>query len=165
MISVWTSGNFLERFWAKIDRAGPDECWPWRASGVRGRGRIWIDGRMVLAPRVAKAISDRAWTSDEFAACHSCDSPACCNPGHIWWGTAADNTRDASAKGRLRGPSPHSHCKRGHPLNDETRLTGVNRGCRICKRERFTAWQRKYREGRSPASPVGAADAPEGDTL
>jgi len=38
---------------------------------------------------------------DAMMACHTCDNPICCNPGHLWWGTAAENMQDASAKGRM----------------------------------------------------------------
>lgn len=34
-------------------------------------------------------------------AMHSCDNPPCCNLAHLTWGTKADNTQDASRKGRL----------------------------------------------------------------
>lgn len=34
--------------------------------------------------------------------CHSCDVPACCNPRHLWWGTAAENNEDCRRKGRKR---------------------------------------------------------------
>lgn len=31
--------------------------------------------------------------------CHACDNPPCCNPGHLWRGTALDNNHDRIAKG------------------------------------------------------------------
>jgi hypothetical protein len=35
---------------------------------------------------------------------HSCDTPLCCNPGHLSLGTQQDNMNDASLRGRtLRG--------------------------------------------------------------
>lgn len=32
--------------------------------------------------------------------CHHCDTPACCNPAHLFAGTARDNVRDCLSKGR-----------------------------------------------------------------
>lgn len=34
---------------------------------------------------------------------HRCDVPRCCNPGHLWVGTQADNMADRDAKRRWRG--------------------------------------------------------------
>lgn len=34
--------------------------------------------------------------------CHRCDTPACCNPTHLFLGTAKDNTQDMDRKGRGR---------------------------------------------------------------
>jgi hypothetical protein len=41
--------------------------------------------------------------------CHSCDNPGCCNPRHLWQGTAADNNADRSRKGRTKRQLGEEH--------------------------------------------------------
>lgn len=41
--------------------------------------------------------------------CHSCDTPNCFNPDHLWEGTHSDNANDKHAKGRV--PKGSSHYK------------------------------------------------------
>ena len=36
---------------------------------------------------------------------HRCDNRKCCNPQHLFWGTASDNVRDCILKGRRPGKS------------------------------------------------------------
>jgi hypothetical protein len=45
--------------------------------------------------------------------CHSCDTPACCNPAHLFVGTAADNMADCKKKGRNSLP-PHKYGEEHH---------------------------------------------------
>jgi hypothetical protein len=85
-----------------VDRtAGPEACWPW--TGYRNRGgygRVYADARMQYAHRLAWEQANGPIPAG-LDICHTCDNPPCCNPSHLWAGTARENLRDAAAKGRL----------------------------------------------------------------
>lgn len=93
------------RFWARVDKRGPDECWPWlghlnqHGYGMcAGRGLI-ADNAHRWAWRLARGeIPAGLWVL------HRCDNRVCVNPDHLWLGTAKDNTQDMLAKGRNRPP-------------------------------------------------------------
>jgi len=86
--------------------AGPDECWPWLGFiENHGYGRVRRDGRFILAHRFVYEEMVGA-IPDDLDLLHSCDSPPCCNPSHLFPGTHQDNMRDMVLKGRaqrLRG--------------------------------------------------------------
>jgi hypothetical protein len=93
-------GTLAERFWAKVDQRGPDECWPWLAStNQQGYGQINIDGRPHLSSRVALELTQGP-LAPGLSACHHCDNPPCCNPAHLYAGTKADNMNDYLERGR-----------------------------------------------------------------
>lgn len=36
----------MKRFWSKVQRAGPDECWEWTASKtLDGYGQFWLKSK------------------------------------------------------------------------------------------------------------------------
>ena len=94
------------RFWSKVDRRGPTECWPWKAmTDPRGYGRINAGGRgkPLLAHRVSWALAFGPPPND-LHVCHHCDNPPCVNPRHLFLGDDRANMRDCSSKGRIKVP-------------------------------------------------------------
>jgi hypothetical protein len=104
------------RFWRMVDTAGPvpaarpelGPCWTWTGTTQPdGYGKISGDrgGRRATmrAHRVSWELHLGPIPRGVFVL-HRCDTPRCVNPGHLFLGTAADNSRDMVAKGRsLRG--------------------------------------------------------------
>lgn len=92
--------SLSDRFWAKVDRRGPDECWPWTATrDGGGYGRIRVDGKLRPATHAAYVIA-HGYMRPGAHVLHRCDNPPCVNPSHLFLGDPGVNARDRSAKGR-----------------------------------------------------------------
>lgn len=92
-----------QRFWVKVDRRGPKECWAWTAAvNEHGYGVFNPDGRHSGPSTKAHRFSIALAGIDpgELVVRHSCDNPPCVNPAHLSVGTSADNSADMVARGR-----------------------------------------------------------------
>lgn len=138
-----------ERFWAKVDRRGPSDCWLWKAS-TRGKngvryGSMDFRGRRESAHRVAWILTYgdipliRGLDSHGVCVLHSCDQPLCVNPAHLSLGTHEANMVDKALRQRDTQKNK-THCKRGHPRNPANTWVDPKRGtkhCRVCSKLRM----------------------------
>lgn len=147
-----------ERFWAKVDKRGPDECWPWTATGnQKGYGFFSYKCQNVVASRFCLIIEGFFPPQTGMFALHSCDNPRCVNPAHLRWGTASDNMIDKITRGRQPPRKFKSHCRNGHPFEGRNLMfkkTGERNGCRTCSnKNRKRRWlESKALQGLEQAS-------------
>jgi hypothetical protein len=141
-----------EKLWAKVDRRGAGECWPWLGKvTTHGYGKVFHDGRLQGVHRLTYEalvgpipdglmLDHTCHDPAECAGGPSCPHRSCCNPAHMEPVTNHQNI--------MRGNTPaarhaaKTHCPQGHPYDEEnTRYRmrdgrRVGRDCRQCARDR-----------------------------
>lgn len=96
-----------DRFWAKVNKRGPSDCWDWTGShDQHGYGQIRISRRAVKAHRFSYELH-KGPIPEGLDCLHHCDRPSCVNPDHLYAGDAKQNTADAIARGRAVMPPPN----------------------------------------------------------
>lgn len=130
----------IARFWAKVDRRGPDECWLWTGAVNNNRyGIFYYAGHLVGPHRFAKALDDaivipdwHIWQID-----HMCLTKRCVNPAHLQWVPTAGGVNGQLHFERKFGD--RTTCSNGHPwieANLYRRDYGGRhyKACNICRR-------------------------------
>ena len=95
----------IARFWNKVKKGDPDECWEWIAGkSGSGYGSFTVHGakgrKIHNAHKLAWIVSNSRPVPKGLVVMHSCDNKACVNPGHLSIGTPFENIRDCRLRGR-----------------------------------------------------------------
>lgn len=86
-----------------------DGCWEWLGCKKNGYGYFYSKTLPRLAHRAVWTTLKGEITIGLYI-CHKCNNPSCCNPAHLYPGTARDNSDDQMRRG-LRGPITYSWAK------------------------------------------------------
>jgi hypothetical protein len=112
------------RFWAKVQKCGPDDCWPWIAKSITwGYGSWRVRKVLFRSNRVAWVLTKRQLVPDGLDVRHSCHNRACCNPAHLSPGTRKQNMQDSVRAGRTKGIRVGS--KNGRAQLDEAKVRKI----------------------------------------
>lgn len=102
----------VSRFWRLVDVGAEDECWPWTGYlNDDGYGLFVFHGRRHGAHELAFSFTFGEKRHPNLDTCHSCDTPACCNPSHLRFDTRQSNVDEMVSRGRAASP--------GRKLTDE----------------------------------------------
>lgn len=151
---VLTYADEETRFWANVDKRGPDDCWHW--TGLiddGGYGRISVSNMSRLAHRWSCERYNGPVLPDQHVdhVCHNRDRTCqrgpkclhrrCVNPAHLEAVSPATNTHRANG-------ATEDVCRAGHPRTEENtkHLPGGGRTCLLCRRAAGRRYARKKRE-------------------
>ena len=137
------NSSIKDRFFQKVNKT--DSCWLWTgALSSRGYGSFGVNGKTTAAHRYSYQIHT-GQIPKGFVICHTCDTPSCVNPDHLWAGPQSENMKDMFNKNR-QGTSNRRKdaCKKGHSFEEFEPLVYIKRQgrqfgkeyriCKECKR-------------------------------
>lgn len=81
--------------------------------------------KAVRATHVALNLHGRPQPSDDALALHHCDVKLCVNPDHLYWGTYADNKRDAVERGLWELKAPAKGERSGHATLTDAQVSEI----------------------------------------
>lgn len=152
---LWQPPTPEDRFWAKVDKNGPDgfhsqtgenlgPCWLWTAGRSDGYGVLRVGGRSVKAHRFAYKLLVGPIPSG-LQPDHLCRVRLCVRPDHLEPVTSRENTLRGESFAARR--AARTHCVQGHaysPENTYVRRKG-GRHCRACGRVWVAAYSARKR--------------------
>lgn len=130
------------RFWTKVVKGGPGDCWAWSGEHTpKGYGRFVFGGRArrrEYAHRVSWTLA-RGPIPDGMVIDHVCRNRGCCNPDHMEVVTSRENT--LRGDGVTAAHAQKTHCRNGHPLSGDNvsvvkngKKQAMARKCLACRR-------------------------------
>ena len=117
LLNAASDDAIVERYFAKISRAGSASCWLWTgAISGKGHGRFWIGGGVVVVAHRFGWLINAGSDVQELpeVVSHSCDNPLCQNPAHLHASTFSTNRIEyLQRRGTPRSPLRDKRGARG----------------------------------------------------
>ncbi len=114
--------DILERFLNKVMPEPNTGCWLWIGAKFNdGYGSFYLNGENVRAHRFSYLYHIGA--ADNLNVCHTCDTPSCVNPQHLFLGTHKQNVEDKVRKGRQAIGMNHGRSKLNWDIVKEIRAS------------------------------------------
>ena len=120
-----------ERFFGQSQLNRSDECLALvtvlRAQGLWSKFHFGARNKYILAHRFSYLSSYHGFLPDKLI-CHTCDTPSCVNPNHLYAGPSADNSRDMAERGRGTCGERNHHAKLTREQVEEIRACPHQQG-------------------------------------
>ena len=142
-----------ERFWSKVNRGLPSECWEWRRH--QSKDGYGLFDKWIGKDTYTSVVASRFAYGDIYGEIptglqidHLCRNRLCCNPNHLELVTQQENIKrgEVGLYQRLRAIN-RTQCRNGHLITEDTsyiRPEGY-RECRECRRIGLRKWYLKRR--------------------
>lgn len=142
-----------DRFWEKVDKRGPNECWLWMGTAMgKGYGQFHRGVGLGATPAHRWSYEQEFGPVPEgmqldHVAARGCSSKLCVNPAHLEVVTNRVNSLRSNNVGAINAAK--THCAQGHPLDGDVRVVrngdNIRRICRICERESGRRYKARIR--------------------
>lgn len=121
--------DLQQKFDSSYQIVSESGCWIWTgAVNKDGYGVIQHNYKLYYAHRLSRLIAGD--DIDGKTVCHTCDTPSCVNPDHLYCGTPADNVADMVRRGRINRIIPvdeiDAMINSGKPVYEEAARLGVS---------------------------------------
>jgi hypothetical protein len=131
--------HWMKRVLARV-KQNENGCWIWQGSVTpKGYGGTNYRSKHASVHRKMFEIVHSVKLKTEDFICHNCDTPACCNPTHLFRGDNAINMADKTKK-RRHHAFRATECPKGHPYDEKNTYwkppsksrPNPARGCKAC---------------------------------
>lgn len=101
------------KFWSKTDKRSDNECWKFIGGKDKdGYGQFWDgDNQKHTRAHIYSAELHLGGRPAMLCVCHTCDTPDCVNPAHLFYGTQKQNIADKVGKNRQAKGEMQGHHK------------------------------------------------------
>ena len=102
--------KYIDKILNKLEYNPENNCWEWIGClNSKGYGQISVNNKDLLVHRIIYEYIHGPTTKEKPFVLHQCDNRRCCNPTHLYAGTAQNNINDMENRNRSNHPIGEKH--------------------------------------------------------